>query len=54
MIVEANIIANQKYRLHAVEFNTELETPNDLGYHKQSTEKVTTNLKHLDLQQMKY
>lgn len=44
MIVETNIIANQKYRLQW----------NDLGYHKQSTEKVTTILKHLDLQQMKY
>lgn len=37
----------------AEEFNTELETPNDLGYHKQPTENVKANLKHLDLQWMK-
>lgn len=34
-------------------FNTELETQNDLGYHKQPKENVKANLKHLDLQWMK-
>lgn len=29
------------------EFNTELETQNDLGYHKQPKENVKANLKHL-------
>lgn len=35
------------------EFNTELDTQNDLGYHKQPKENVKANLKHLDLQWMK-